>query len=219
MKNPFSTDGQIQWPNFRLGKARTAPFAVLVAIAFALAWWAAPPSPGPQSARAQDSSKSNSPSANKTPAPASSKSDKKAPEEPVATGAPPAIGTLFPVGREFRGVKIPSYSGDILNSVVLAQTMIRVDDEHLEMRDLEITLFGRSSEEKDTVITTDVGVYDLKSETLTSRSKAYINRDGEFTMEGDRMVFNGKTQEGRLIGIKNKVKMRFFKISETFSNP
>lgn len=134
----------------------------------------------------------------------------------MASGAPPAIGNLFPVGREFRGVKIPSYSGDILNSVVLAKTMVRVDDEHLEMRDLEITLFGRSSEEQDTIITTDVGVYDLKSESLTSRSKAYIERDEEFTMEGDRMIFNGKTQEGRLVG---NVKMVILKVSETFSNP
>jgi hypothetical protein len=146
----------------------------------------------------------------------SSKPTEKPAPEVESSGAPPAIGNLFPVGRTFRGVKIPSYAGDILNSVVLAQTMVRVDDEHLEMRDLEITLFARSSEEQDTLITTDVGVYDLKSEILTSRSKAFIERDDEFTMEGDRMIFNGKTQEGRLVG---NVKMRIFKISETFSNP
>ena len=198
----------------RFAVGSTSGFGLALVVIFAL-WWAVASLPVPRTAVAQDSSKSASNSKQSGPA----KPDQDVPEEQVASGAPPALGNLFPVGREFRGVKIPSYSGDILNSVVLAQTMVRVDDEHLEMRDLEITLFGRTSEEKDTVITTDVGVYDLKSETLTSRSKAFIERDGEFTMEGDRMIFNGRTQEGRLVGTRNRVKMKFFKISETFSNP
>ena len=217
MKNPFATERQ--WSRFLQAKARLAMAAGLVVFVIVAVLWTSSSLPWPRTASAQESSKSTSPAANAPKSSKSSTAGEDAPEEPVASGAPPAIGNLFPVGREFRGVKIPSYSGDILNSVVLAKTMVRVDDEHLEMRDLEITLFARTSEEQDTVITTDVGVYDLKSETLTSRSKAYIERDGEFIMTGDRMIFNGKTQEGRLIGTENKVKMRFFKISETFNNP
>ncbi len=145
-----------------------------------------------------------------------SESEESEEEEDDGKAGPPSLGALFPVGRAFRGVKIPSYAGDILNSIVVAQTMVRVDEEHLEMRQLEITLFGRSSAEQDTTITTDLGVYDLNNETLTSRSKAFIERDNEFTMVGDRMIFNGKTQEGRLVG---NVKMRIIKIGETFGKP
>jgi len=132
---------------------------------------------------------------------------------------PPAIGALFPIGREFSGVKIPSYSGDILNSVVTADTMVRVDDEHMEMNALVITLFG-GPEEDDTLITTERGVYDLKSESLTSRSKAYITRDGQFDMVGDRMVFNGASQEGRLIGnVQMKINIETYKVSESLGKP
>jgi len=129
-------------------------------------------------------------------------------------GEPPAIGALFPIGREFSGVKIPSYSGDILNSVVTADTMVRVDEEHMQMNALVITLFG-GAEEDDTLITTERGVYDLKSESLTSRSKAYITRKGQFDMVGDRMIFNGASQEGRLIGnVQMKINIETYKVSE-----
>ena len=128
---------------------------------------------------------------------------------------PPAIGALFPIGREFSGVKIPSYSGDILNSVVTADTMVRVDEEHMQMNALVITLFG-GPDEDDTLITTERGVYDLKSESLTSRSKAYITRKGQFDMVGDRMIFNGATQEGRLIGnVQMKINIETYKVSES----
>lgn len=145
--------------------------------------------------------------------------DSDATDADSARREPPAIGALFPIGRKFRGVKIPSYSGDILNSVVTADTMVRVDDEHMEMNALVITLFG-DADGDDTIITTQRGVYDLKSESLTSRSKAYITREGQFDMVGDRMIFNGATQEGRLIGnVQMKINIETYKVSESLENP
>jgi len=97
--------------------------------------------------------------------------------------------------------------------------MMRVDEEHMEMNALVITLFG-GPEEDDTLITTERGVYDLKSESLSSRSKAYISREGQFNMVGDRMIFNGASQEGRLIGnVQMKINIETYKVSESLGKP
>jgi hypothetical protein len=118
-------------------------------------------------------------------------------EEPAPGGIPPGMAALFPVGRVFQGVRIPSYSGDTLGSVIHSQYMKRADDEHLEMETLEIVVFqgGKAS----TRILTDRAIFDITTKTLRSTTSARIIQD-QFEMKGDRLLFDSQSRIGHLSG-------------------
>ncbi len=113
------------------------------------------------------------------------------------------LAALFPIGRVFEGVKIPSYSGDTLSSVVHADFMRRADDEHLEMEMLEIVIY--TAGEPDSRILTDRAIYDMDSGTLRSTTPARIMQK-QFEMRGDRMLFDSETRIGHLSGnVKTRI--------------
>ncbi|MCB1233258.1 MAG: LPS export ABC transporter periplasmic protein LptC [Verrucomicrobiae bacterium] len=118
------------------------------------------------------------------------------------------LNELIPIGRIFEGVKIPSYSGDTLSSVVHAAFMRRADDEHLEMEMLEIVVYD--GEEPDSRILTDRAIYDMEAKTLRSTTPAKIIQK-QFEMTGDRMIFDSTTRIGHMFG---NVKTRIFQVNE-----
>ena len=123
------------------------------------------------------------------------------------------MNQLVPIGRIFRGVKIPNYSGDTLGSVVNADFMRRADDEHLEMEMLEIVNYNKGV--ADSRILTDRAIYDIEAKTLRSTTPAKIVQE-QFEMTGDRMIFDSITRIGHMSG---RVKTRIFNVDQFGESP
>ncbi|MCF6310878.1 MAG: hypothetical protein L3J39_00350 [Verrucomicrobiales bacterium] len=141
--------------------------------------------------------------------PAAKSSDKTAGEE-KPKGAGVDIGKILPKGRSLRGVKLPSYSGDRLSSLMTATTMKRLDDKHLDMQDLRIIMYAKPGE-ADTLISTDRGIYNLEKEEITSDTRTRIEQEGVFDLEGDNMIFDAVTQKGKMTG---DVKMLLYSMAD-----
>ncbi len=125
--------------------------------------------------------------------------EEDAEEEGRARGPAVDIGKILPEGRILRGVKLPSYTGDRLSSLMTAITMKRLDETHLDMEELRITMYAKPGE-KATLISTEQGIYDLEKEEITSDKRTRIEQDGVFDLEGDDMVFDAVTQKGKMTG-------------------
>ena len=131
------------------------------------------------------------------------KKRKKAPAEEKAEGAlrgalPAEVASLFPIGREFKGVALPSYEEDRLKSVMNADTIIRIDEQYLDLDNLVITIYNTDGE-PETTIQMDEALYDIVIGELTSKTPARIDQP-KFTMTGEKMTFDTRSQVSRLVG-------------------
>jgi len=117
----------------------------------------------------------------------------------VAAAMPAELAELFPVGREFKGVMIPSYEEDVLQSVMRADRVKRIDAERLQLYGLTITIYGGEAEQESTVITTDHAIYYLLRGQLMSQTPARVTQ-ANFTMTGNQLIFLTHTQMTRLVG-------------------
>lgn len=145
------------------------------------------------------------------PAKLSKEADNGSAEATVVEPGPSVnIGKILPEGRVLRGVKLPSYTGDRLSSLMTAVTMKRLDEKHLDMEELRITMYAKPGE-AETLISTERGIYDLEKEEITSDTRTLIAQEGVFDLEGDTMVFDANTQKGKMTG---NVKMLFYHARE-----
>lgn len=133
------------------------------------------------------------------------KKKRKERQEPVAQaqavvqGALPSeITSLFPIGREFKGVALPSYEDERLKSVMNADSIVRIDEQYLDLENLIITIYN-AADEPETTIQMDEALYDLVIGELTSKTPARIEQP-RFTMTGEKMVFDTRSQVSRLVG-------------------
>lgn len=110
----------------------------------------------------------------------------------------PELTKMFPIGREFKGVAIPSYDDTRLKSVMNAETIIRVDEQFLDLTDLVIQVYD-STGKPETTISMDRAAYDLTTGVLTSKTPSEIKQP-RFTMTGDQMTFDSNTQVSVLEG-------------------
>jgi hypothetical protein len=111
---------------------------------------------------------------------------------------PPEVTSLFPIGRAFKGVSIPSYQGTELRSVMHAEVITRVDEQYLDLVKLVISVFN-SAGEPDTTISMDEAAYDLVLGELRSKTPATIAQ-AQFTLTGETMIFDAASQVSRLVG-------------------
>ncbi|MCB1063153.1 MAG: LPS export ABC transporter periplasmic protein LptC [Verrucomicrobiae bacterium] len=151
----------------------------------------------PDSPPAASDSTSPSPDSKQKKISSAESEESDTPESEGAEDEGSNMAALFPIGRVFEGVKIPSYSGDALGSVIHADYMRRADDEHLEMEMLEIVVYNAG--EADSRILTDRAIYDMKAKTLRSTTPAKIVQK-QFEMRGDRMFFDSITRVGHMDG-------------------
>lgn len=161
---------------------------------------------------ARPSKKKASKTAKKRDSAKTSKTADKTDAEAAAVQAGPSanISKILPEGRTLKGVKLPSYTGDRLSSLMTAITMKRLDENHLGMEEMRITMYAKPGE-SDTLISTERGVYDLEKEEITSDTRTLIEQEGVFDLEGDAMVFDANTQKGRMTG---NVKMLLYQPRE-----
>lgn len=161
-------------------------------------------------AKAQDRPAIARPDPNKKSKAPPKTTEKKAALVEETKGPSVDIGKILPEGRSLRGVKLPSYTGDRLSSLMTAVTMKRLDEKHLDMADLRIIMYAKPGEEN-TLISTERGIYDLEKEEITSDTRTRIEQDGVFDLEGDSMIFDAVTQKGKMTG---NVKMLLYKADE-----
>lgn len=129
----------------------------------------------------------------------SSDEDKEAMASSILQNAlPEELETIFPIGRTFSGVAIPSYEEDTLQSVMRAATITRIDERYLDLAKLVITIYS-GGEDGQTTIFMEEAEYDLALGTLRSKTPAKIEQE-QFTMTGETMTFDTRSQVSRLVG-------------------
>jgi len=111
---------------------------------------------------------------------------------------PPKLQEMFPIGRVFKGVAIPSYTEENLKSVMHASSITRVDERYLDLFNLVLLVYN-GGDEPETTISMDEAAYDMQTGELKSRTPSKIEQT-KFTMTGDTMIFQQKTQVSRLEG-------------------
>jgi len=123
---------------------------------------------------------------------------RKKARQAMGSALPTEITSAFPIGREFVDVSIPSYEEDTLKSVMTANSITRINDQYLELINLVISVYNAEGE-VDTTIHMDEAAYDLTTQTLQSKTPAQIEQP-QFTMSGDTLTFDTKSQFSRLEG-------------------
>jgi len=119
-------------------------------------------------------------------------------EEAVKGAMPTELTANFPIGREFKGVAIPSYTDDALKSVMTADSVVRIDEQYLDLVNLIVHVYNAEGE-PETTISMDEASYDLVVGELASKTPSRIEQP-RFTMTGDKMTFQSGSQIARLIG-------------------
>ncbi len=125
-----------------------------------------------------------------------------------------AFGMLLPLGQKNLDIKIPSFKEGLPSSLIRAGSMTRIDDEFMEMEKLDIRLFGENRE-KDVRVQLVTGEYHMPTQLLSSDKRSRISRT-DFQLEGDTMIFDTKTQQGKMIG---NVEMVIFDSSSFTGSP
>ncbi|MDC0291951.1 LPS export ABC transporter periplasmic protein LptC, partial [Verrucomicrobiales bacterium] len=79
------------------------------------------------------------------------------------------------------------------------EKMARLDSEHLDLIDLVIDVLNDFGE-IETKIFMDRAVYDLTEKKLVSRTPATIEQKPKFVMTGNKLTFEGDSQQGTMTG-------------------
>jgi LPS export ABC transporter protein LptC len=119
-------------------------------------------------------------------------------EAAVKSALPTELTQHFPIGREFKGVAIPSYEGDRLKSVMNADSVIRVDEQYLNLMNLVVQVYN-SEGKPDTTISMEEAAFDLVAGELASKTPSKIEQP-RFTMTGDKMIYQTESQVARMVG-------------------
>jgi len=119
-------------------------------------------------------------------------------EEALAAALPPELAEMFPIGREFRGVAIPTYTKDVLSTVMRSDSITRIDEQYLDLKNLVISIYNGAGE-AETTITMARASYDLVIGELVSKTPSKIEQP-KFTMTGKKMTFKTQTQISLLEG-------------------
>ncbi len=116
----------------------------------------------------------------------------------MKSALPTELTRHFPIGREFKGVAIPSYEGDRLKSVMNADSVTRVNEQFLDLKNLVVHIYN-SEGEADTTISMEEAAYDLNAGELASKTPSKIDQP-RFTMTGDKMIYQTESQVARMVG-------------------
>lgn len=129
------------------------------------------------------------------------KKDATADAQPAdPTGGLQSFCKMLPVGQKNAGVKIPSFTDGVPTSIITSKTMTRLDDENMAMEGMNIKLFDqKSGRSKDLNVRLKTGNYHMPTQLLNSETRSRIERM-DFTLDGDSLVFDTTTQQGKLTG-------------------
>jgi hypothetical protein len=109
-----------------------------------------------------------------------------------------AVGKVLPVGEKNLDVKIPSFKDGIPSSTVRANSMMRIDDENMAMERMDIRLYG-ATHAQDVRIQLVTALYHMPSQILSSDKRSRVSRE-DFDIQGDSMIFDTRTGQGKMVG-------------------
>lgn len=109
-----------------------------------------------------------------------------------------SVGEMIPLGSRSRGVRLPAFDNGKPSSLIVAAAMTRVDDSHLFAEKMTIEVYGEAKAD-DLNIRVKTGTYDMDEQILSSTERSRVSRS-DFQIEGDGMVFDTKTSQGKMVG-------------------
>lgn len=109
-----------------------------------------------------------------------------------------AFGKMVPMGFVNRDVTIPAFSDGKRSSLVTAETLTRIDEEHLNAEKVVVEIYADQPAENIRVELKSA-VYDMPDQILRSGERSKVSRM-DFEMEGDTMVFDARTSVGSMKG-------------------
>lgn len=109
-----------------------------------------------------------------------------------------ALGKMLPIGQKNLDARMPSFRDGKPSSLIHAGSMTRTDEDHMEMENVDIRLFGETAE-ADLRVQLHTGLYDMNTQVLLSHERSRVSRN-DFQLEGDTMVFDTKSQQGKMEG-------------------
>ena len=130
----------------------------------------------------------------------SSKDSKaKEPEAAVKKANPlSSFGRTVPAGVKNTGVWIPGFEKGKKTTLVEADAVTRVDDNRLMINGLVIHLYSQNPAEN-VQVDLSTATYHMTNEILRSATRSKVSR-ADFELEGDSMIFDTLTSQGRMIG-------------------
>lgn len=135
----------------------------------------------------------------------SDKGDKKKGQSESAAGGASAantglksFGQMIPEGSRSRGVRLPAFDNGKPSSLIVADAMTRLDDSRLFAEKMVIHSYAEKKED-DMRIDLKTGIYNMDSLILSSTERSRVSRS-DFQIEGDGMVFDTKSSQGKMVG-------------------
>jgi hypothetical protein len=124
---------------------------------------------------------------------------KESPSE-SATASPESAGQVpLPIGHEAKGLTLPDIDENgHLRGRFIAGTAKRIDQNHMQFRDLDITTYTEDNK-IDLQIAMADSVLDLNTRVLTSPQRTTIKR-ADFQIEGDTVEFDTAKRHGTMTG-------------------
>ena len=125
--------------------------------------------------------------------PPKTKKERPKPEEGV-TNVPIATG------HDAKGLVLPDFdlSGRLRGKLQAGITR-RLDDQHIEFKDVRFTTFVPETQTPDLQIVMTTSVFNLKTQVMTSNERASVKRT-DFEISGDTMKFEMISRQGTLAG-------------------
>ena len=120
--------------------------------------------------------------------------------DPVAAPASEmkAFGNMIPMGSRSRGFVLPTFENGKPNTLITADAMTRVDESRLFAEKMVIRMYGDATDQ-DVRIDLKTGTYNIEQQILSSNERSRVSR-ADFQIEGDGMVFDTKTSQGKMVG-------------------
>lgn len=131
-----------------------------------------------------------------------SKPEAETKSKPKARPKPEEGVTNVPiaVGHDAKGLVLPDFDhqGRLRGKLVAGVTK-RLDDEHIEFKEVKFTTYRPETETPDLEILTNTSILNLKTQVLDSSERSTVKRS-DFELSGDSMQFEMLTRKGTLTG-------------------
>ncbi len=124
-----------------------------------------------------------------------------------------SFGSMIPLGRESKGVRIPSFDEGKPASLITADSLVRVDDNRVFAEKMTIKMFAEQAEQ-DVRVDLKTATYNMDHQILSSTDRSRVSRS-DFELEGNGMVFDTKTSQGKMVG---EVRMTIYDMKELAKN-
>lgn len=109
------------------------------------------------------------------------------------------ISAFLPLNQPQSNVRIPSLTPEgAIKTLIEAETVTRIDDGNLRLKNMIITVFNKSGEPHLRVLTTSA-IFNVETNILSS-DKRTRSIHTDFVQEGDGMTFNTETRVGKMTG-------------------